>query len=136
MPANGRAPLRALSSSTELTGWVGARGPSTVPRRLVLARATQAACRRPCLPQRTSGGSVGSLAPNPMAASSAPSCEIRRVVVHFYPEGIKGGAHPCQQQFFGRRGKPVKKMRFVPAEKAFSIAKAMQGTKGCTVSVI
>jgi hypothetical protein len=54
----------------------------------------------------------------------------------FYPEGIKGGAHPCQQQFFGRRGKPVKKMRFVPAEKAFSIAKAMQGTKGCTVSVI
>jgi hypothetical protein len=71
-----------------------------------------------------------------MAASSAPSCEIRRVVVHFYPEGIKGGAHPCQQQFFGRRGKLVKKMRFVPAEKAFSIAKAMQGTKGCTVSVI
>ncbi len=71
-----------------------------------------------------------------MAASSAPSCEIRRVVVHFYPAGLKGGAHPCEQQFFGRRGKPVKKMRFVPAEKAFSMAKAMQGTKGCTVSVI
>jgi hypothetical protein len=50
--------------------------------------------------------------------------------------GIKGGAHPCEQQFFGRRGKPVKKMRFVPAEKAFAIARKLQGTRGCTVSVI
>ena len=42
-----------------------------------------------------------------MATPSAPSCEIRRVIVHFYPDGLKGGAHPCEQQFFGRRGKPV-----------------------------
>jgi hypothetical protein len=67
---------------------------------------------------------------------TAPRCEIRRVVVHFYPDGIKGGAYPCEQQFFGRRGKPVKKMRFVPAIKAFAIAKALQGRAGCTVSVI
>jgi len=75
---------------------------------------------------------------------TAPRCEIRRVVVHFYPValgfceavGIKGGAHPCEQQSFGRRGKPVIKMRFVPAVKAFAIAKALQGRPGCTVSVI
>ena len=91
----------------------------------------------PPLPSPAHVGRIGWVhRANPMAVISFPCCEIRRVVVHFYPEGIKGGAHPCEQQFFGRRGKPVKKMRFVPAEKAFSIAKAMQGTKGCTVSVI
>jgi len=51
-----------------------------------------------------------------MATPTAPSCEIRRVIVHFYPDGLKGGAHPCEQQFFGKRGKPVKKMRFVPPQ--------------------
>ena len=71
-----------------------------------------------------------------MASQQAPSCEIRRVIVHFYPGGIKGGAFPSALQFFGKRGKPVKKMRFVPAEKAFEIARSLQGTKGCTVSVI
>ena len=65
-----------------------------------------------------------------MATPSAPSCEIRRVIVHFYPDGIKGGAHPCEQRFFGKRGKPVKKIRFVPAEKAFAIARKLQGTRG------
>ena len=67
---------------------------------------------------------------------TAPRCEIRRVVVHFYPDGIKGGAYPVEQQFFGRRGKPIKTMRFVPAVKAFAIAKALRGQVGCTVSVI
>jgi len=71
-----------------------------------------------------------------MSSQQAPACEIRRVIVHFYPDGIKGGAHPCEQRFFGKRGKPVKKMRFVPAEKAFAIASKLQGTRGCTVSVI
>jgi hypothetical protein len=71
-----------------------------------------------------------------MATPSAPSCEIRRVIVHFYPDGMKGGAHPCEQRFFGKRCKPVKKIRFVPAEKAFAIARKLQGTRGCTVSVI
>ena len=60
-----------------------------------------------------------------MAAISFPCCKIRRVVVHFYQEGIKSGAYPCEKQFFGLRGKPVKKMRFVHAEKAFSLAQAL-----------
>jgi hypothetical protein len=71
-----------------------------------------------------------------MATPSAPSCQIRRVIVHFYPDGLKGGAHPCEQRFFGKRGKPVKKIRFVTAEKAFAITRKLQGTRGCTVSVI
>ncbi len=71
-----------------------------------------------------------------MSSQQAPACEIRRVIVHFYPDGLKGGAHPFEQQFFGKRGKPVKKMRFVPAEMAFAIAQKLQGTRGCTVSVI
>ncbi len=71
-----------------------------------------------------------------MATSFGPSCEIRRVIVHFYPDGMKGGGHDCEQRFIGRRGKPVKKMRFVPADRAFAIARQLQGAKGCTVSVI
>jgi hypothetical protein len=31
--------------------------------------------------------------------------------------------------------KPVKKMRLIPAEKAFTFARKLQGTPGCTVSV-
>jgi hypothetical protein len=38
-----------------------------------------------------------------MATPSAPSCEIRRVIVHFYPDGLKGGAHPCEQRFVPRQ---------------------------------
>jgi hypothetical protein len=52
------------------------------------------------------------------------------------PEGSKGGAFPCQVRYFGKRGKPVKKMRLVPAAKAFVIARKLQGAKGSTISVI
>jgi len=70
----------------------------------------------PPLPSSAHVGRIGRVPrASPMAVISFPSCEIRRVVVHFYSAGLKGGAHPCEQQFFGRRGKPVKKMRFVPA---------------------
>jgi hypothetical protein len=79
---------------------------------------------------------IGFLAFKAMASQQAPACEIRRVVVHFYPGGIKGGAYPSEVHFIGKRGKQVKKMRFVPAEKAFEIARSLQGTRGCTVSVI
>ncbi|WP_457767424.1 hypothetical protein [Cyanobium sp. ULC082] len=104
------------------------------------ARAAQAACRAAATPPLPSpvreASTEGSLAVYPMAAQSGPSSPIRCVVVHFYPGGLKGSAHPCELQFFGKRGKPVKKMRFIPAEKAHAIARKLQGTKGCTVSVI
>ena len=96
-----------------------------------------AALRRPCLHGSFRvGRSVGSLASPPMAAPQGPLCEIRFVVEHHYPEGVKGGAHPCEVRFFGKRGKPVKKMRLVPAEKAHEIARRLQGAKGSSISVI
>jgi len=39
-------------------------------------------------------------------------------------------------QHFGKRAKPVKKMRFIPKARAFEIARSLQGTKGCSVSVL
>ena len=34
-----------------------------------------------------------------------------------------------------RRSKPVRKQRFIPAEKAYAFARKLQGQPGCTVSV-
>jgi hypothetical protein len=52
-------------------------------------------------------------------------------VFHAFHRGGSGHAPP-----FGRRGKPVKKLRLIPAEDAHAIARYFQGTKGTTVSVI
>jgi hypothetical protein len=71
-----------------------------------------------------------------MAIPQGPVCEVRLLVVHRYEPGTcKSGSAPCAVEFFGRRGKPVKKMRLIPAEKAFAFARKLQGTPGCTVSV-
>ena len=53
-----------------------------------------------------------------MAISKAPSCEIRALVMHFYPDGIKAFGHERHDVHLGRRGKPVKKVRFMPMAKA------------------
>jgi hypothetical protein len=72
-----------------------------------------------------------------MAAQSGPVCELRLLVVHRYEPGtVKLGSAPLAVEHLGRRGKPVKKMRLIPAEKAFAFARKLQGTPGCTVSVI
>jgi len=67
-----------------------------------------------------------------MATPQGPVCEVRLLVVHRYPPGVqKLGSIPCEVEFFGRRGNPVKKMRLIPAEKAFAFARKLQGTPGC-----
>ncbi len=71
-----------------------------------------------------------------MAIASYPRCEIRQLVVHFYPDGIKAYGHERQTLPHGRRGKPIKKMRFMPAERAHFWARKLQGRPGTTVSVI
>ena len=64
-----------------------------------------------------------------MATPQGPVCEVRLLVVHRYAPGVqKLGSTPCEVEFFGRRGKPVKKMRLIPAEKAFAFARKLQGT--------
>lgn len=44
------------------------------------------------------------------------------------PDGLKGGDHPVEQQFLGKRGKSVKRMRFAPTEKAYAIGLKLQGS--------
>jgi len=100
-------------------GWPGGAKPlRSMPLRLALARA-------------------GVLRTIPaMAIPQGPVCEVRLLVIHRYEPGTsKSGSAPCEVGFFGRRGKPVKKMRLIPAEKAFAFARKLQGTPGCTVSV-
>ena len=69
-------------------------------------------------------------------ASSTPRCEIRQLVVHIYPDGIK--AHDAERLtvFYGRRGRPVKKPRFIPAERAHFWARRLQACRLGTVSVV
>jgi hypothetical protein len=71
-----------------------------------------------------------------MAIPSAPRCEIRQLVMHVYPDGIKDHGHERQMVPLGRRGKPIKKMRFMPAERAHFWARKLQGRPGATVSVL
>jgi len=71
-----------------------------------------------------------------MAAPQGPVCNIRLLIVHRYAPGIKkSGAQPCTVEHFVRRGKPVKKMRLIPAEKAFAFARKFRGLPVVTVSV-
>ena len=71
-----------------------------------------------------------------MAISSAPRCEIRALVLHIYPDGIKANGHERITQFIGRRGKPIKKMRYMPMALAHQLARKLQGRPGTTVSVL
>lgn len=38
--------------------------------------------------------------------------------------------------FYGRRGRPVKKPRFIPAPLAYELARRLQARRLCTISVI
>ena len=119
-------------------GWLGgAKHLRSMPLRLVLARA-DARLAGLAPGQHCACGASGRCSPlHPaMATPQGPVCEVRLLVVHRYPPGVqKLGTTPCEVEFFGRRGKPVKKMRLIPAEKAFAFARKLQGTPGCTVSV-
>ena len=69
-------------------------------------------------------------------ASSFPCCEIRQLLVHIYPGGSKAGAAERITVFYGRRGRPVKKPRFIPAERAHFWARKLQARRLGTVSVL
>ncbi len=71
-----------------------------------------------------------------MALPSAPCCEIRTLVLHVYPDGIKAYGHERLTTPLGRRGKPVKTLRLIPAERAHALARKLQGRFGTTVSVL
>jgi hypothetical protein len=71
-----------------------------------------------------------------MAIPSGLCCQIRALVMHVYPDGIKEYGHERHTVPLGRRGKPVEKVRFIPAEKAHALALKLQGRFGTTVSVL
>ena len=71
-----------------------------------------------------------------MAVSKAPSSEIRGLVMHVYPDGTKAFGHERLDVHLGRRGKPAKKVRFMPMAKAHELARKLQGLALTTISVI
>jgi hypothetical protein len=70
-------------------------------------------------------------------ASSAPlACPIRQLVLHIYPDGLKVAGAERLTVFYGRRGRPVKKPRFIPAELAHQLARKLSAKRLGTVSVL
>ena len=67
---------------------------------------------------------------------SPASVEIRQLVVHTYPGGIKAPDAERLTVFYGRQGKPVKKPRFLPAELAHQLARKLAAQRLGTVSVL
>jgi hypothetical protein len=69
-------------------------------------------------------------------ASSSPRCEIRQLAVYVYLGGIK--AHEAERHvvFYGRRGLPVKKPRFIPAQLAHQLARKLPARRLGTVVVL
>jgi len=67
---------------------------------------------------------------------SPASVEIRQLVLHRYPDGIKAPDAERITVFYGRRGRPVKKPRFLPAELAHQLARKLQARRLGTVSVL
>ena len=68
--------------------------------------------------------------------ASYPSVPIRRLVVHSYPGGIKAADAERITVFTGRRGRPVMKPRFLPADLAHQLARRLQARGLGTVSVL
>jgi hypothetical protein len=77
-------------------------------------------------------------------AISTPRCEIRALVLHIYPVaagfcaavGVKEYGHERITPPIGRRGKPIKKMRYMPLALAHQLARKFQGRPGTSVSVL
>ena len=57
-------------------------------------------------------------------ASSSPRCENRQLSVHVYPGGSKAPGAERITVSYGRRGRPVKKPRFIPARLAHQLARS------------
>jgi hypothetical protein len=53
-----------------------------------------------------------------------------------YPGGIKAPDAERQVVFYGRRGRPVKKPRFIPARLAHQLARKLQARRLGTVAVL
>jgi hypothetical protein len=106
-------PLAICSSGVVPDSWTGSEDPVVVAwSRAALPQASSQpgnSCKRATV---TGPGS-------PMSClSRSASCTQPRLVVHIYPGGHKATDAERVTVFYGRRGRPVKKPRFIPAERA------------------
>ena len=69
-------------------------------------------------------------------ASFSPRREIRQLAGFVYPGGIKAPDAERQVVFYGGRGRPVKKPRFIPARLAHQLARKLQARRLGTVAVL
>ena len=133
--------------TTELAGVQHARGSEASRSARGRKEAPLPQPSRPCkdrawrlveasLPGRYSRGLTRVSLASFVMASSFPCCEIRQLLVHIYPGGSKAGAAERITVFYGRRGRPVKKPRFMPAELAHQWARKLQARRLGTVSVL
>ena len=71
---------------------------------------------------------------------SPAAVDIRRLVVHSYPDGIEAAGGRRLTVLYGRRGKPLNKPRFMLAELAHKLAhklaRKLQAKGIGTVSVL
>ena len=88
------------------------------------------------LPGRYSRGLTRVSLASFVMASSFPRCEIRQLAVFVYPGGIKAPDAERITVFYGRRGRPVKKPRFIPAQLAHQLARKLQAKRLGTVAVL
>ena len=64
-----------------------------------------------------------------------PRCDIRRVLLQLPPVADQADGLPTVV-FYGRRCRPVKKPRFIPALLAYELARRLQARRLGTISVI
>ena len=60
-----------------------------------------------------------------MAINTAPRREIRGLVRYVYPDGIKAYGHEILTVYVGRRGKLVRKLRYMPMARALELARKL-----------
>ena len=88
------------------------------------------------LPGRYSRGLTRVSLASFVMASFSPRCEIRQLAVFVDPGGIKAPDAERHVVFYGRRGRPVKKPRFIPAQLAHQLARKLQAKRLGTVAVL
>lgn len=72
----------------------------------------------------------------PVCIRTSMLSEIRQLAVFVYPGGIKAPDAERHTVFYGRRGRPVKKPRFIPAQLAHQLARRLQSRQLGTVAVL
>jgi hypothetical protein len=110
--------------------------PAVSPRTRATACSTWIGDCRQVLPGRYSRGLTRVSLASLVMASFYPRCEIRQLAVYVYPGGIKAPTAERITVFYGRRGRPVKKPRFIPAERAHFWARKLQARRLGTVAVL